>query len=63
MFFSINFLAQVVSEILGSPKFTLGGPALSGGPLAEKMLTHAQVLGYIYIMVNFQLRIAPLTRD
>ena len=27
-------------------------------PLAEKMLTHAQVLAYIYIIVNFQLRIS-----
>jgi len=32
--FNFNFLALLLSEILGGPKFTLGGPALPGGPLA-----------------------------
>ena len=53
--FNFHFLAFVLSEILGGPKFTLGGPALPGGPLAEKNVTYAQVLVYIYIIVNFQL--------
>ena len=34
--FNFNFLAIVLSEILGGPKFTLGGPAPPGGRLAEK---------------------------
>jgi len=34
--FNFNFLALVYSEILGGLTFTLGGPALPGGPLAEK---------------------------
>ena len=34
--FNFNFLALVFSEILGGPKFTLGGPTPPGRPLAEK---------------------------
>ena len=34
--FNFNILALVLFWILGGPKFTLGGPALPGGPLAEK---------------------------
>jgi len=34
--FNFNLLALVLSKILGGLKFTLGGPALPGGPLAEK---------------------------
>jgi len=31
--FNFNFLALLLSEILGGgPKFTLGSPALPGGP-------------------------------
>jgi len=30
--FNFNFLALVFSEILGGPKFTLGGPMPSGRP-------------------------------
>ena len=33
--FNFNILALVVSEILGGPKFTLGGPTPPGRPLAE----------------------------
>ena len=36
--FNFNFLARVFSEILGGPKFTLGGPTPPGRPLAEKFL-------------------------
>jgi len=32
--FNFNFLALLLSEILGGPKFTLGGPTLPGRPLA-----------------------------
>jgi len=34
--FNFNFLALLLSELLGGPKFTLGCPALPEGPLAEK---------------------------
>ena len=33
--FNFNFLALVFSEILGGPKFTLGGPTPPGRPLLE----------------------------
>ena len=42
--FNFNFLALVFSEILGGPKFTLGGPTLTGRPLAEKFLCPMRVL-------------------
>ena len=43
-FFNFNFLALAVSEILGGPKFTLGGPTPPGRPLAEKSLYLVRVL-------------------
>jgi len=52
--FNFNFLALVLSELLGGPKFTLAGPAPPEVP-SEKILTCTQVLVYIYIIVNFQL--------
>ena len=54
--FNFNFLAPVVSKIIGGPKFKLKGPAPYGRPLAEKILTCAQVLAYTYITVKFQHR-------
>jgi len=54
--FNFNILALVVSEIFGGPKFTLWGPA--GRPPSKKILTCAQVLAYVYIIVNFQFRIS-----
>jgi len=33
--FNFNFLALVFSEILGGPKFTLGGPMPPGRPLSS----------------------------
>jgi len=45
--FNFNFLALVVSLILGGPKYTLGGPVLPGRrgrPLAEKFLYLQRVL-------------------
>ena len=36
--FNFNFLALLLSEILGGPKFTLRGPKPTGRPLAEKLL-------------------------
>jgi len=34
--FNFNFLALLLTEILGGPKFTLGGTTHTGRPLAEK---------------------------
>ena len=34
--FNFNFLALLLSDILGGPKFTLGGFTPPGRPLAEK---------------------------
>jgi len=42
--FNFNFLALVFSEILGGPKFTLGGPTPLGRPLAEKYFYPKRVL-------------------
>jgi len=42
--FNFNFLALVVSEILGGPKFTLRGPTPPGRPLAEKFFYAKRVL-------------------
>ena len=56
---NLNFLALVLYEILGGPKFTLGGVTPPGHSMAEKKLTYAsyaQVLGYTYVIVKFQLR-------
>ena len=36
--FNFNFLALLLFEILGGPKFTLGGPTPPGRPLAEKFV-------------------------
>jgi len=44
LIFNFNFPALAVSEILGGPKFTLGGPTLPGRPLAEKALYPMRVL-------------------
>ena len=45
--FKFNFLALVVSEIIGGPKFTLVGHAPRGRHLAEKFLYMKRVLGNI----------------
>jgi len=41
--FNFYFLALVFSEILGGPKFTLGGHAPLGRPLAEKYFYQKRV--------------------
>ena len=52
--FNFNILALVLFGILGGPKFTLG--ALRSPGSSSGIFWHAQVLAYIYIIVNFQLR-------
>jgi len=45
--FNFNFPAVVVFEVLGGPKFTLGGAAASGCSLAEKVLYPNRLLDNI----------------
>jgi len=45
--FNFNFLALVFSEILGGPKFTLGGPTPPGRPLADNFFYPKRVLSNI----------------
>jgi len=42
--FNFNFLALILYEILGGPKFTLVGLTPPGRPLAEKFLYPKRVL-------------------
>ena len=54
--FNFNFLPLLLSEILGGvPNLHQGGLRSPEAP-SGKILTCAQVLAYIYIIVNFQLR-------
>ena len=50
--FNFNFLALVLSEILGGFTFTLGCPAPPVGPLAKNLDMRTSTC----IIVNFQLR-------
>jgi len=45
--FNFNILALVVSEILGGPKYMLGGPVSTVRPTAEKFLYPRRVLYYV----------------
>jgi len=42
--FNFNFLSLLLSEILGGPKFTQGGPTPPGRPIAEKFVQPKRVL-------------------
>ena len=42
--FNFNFLALLLSEILGGPEFTLGGPTPPGRPLEDNFLYPKRVL-------------------
>ena len=54
--FNFNFLALLLSEILGGSKIYTRGLYAPWTPPSVKILKCAQVLAYIYIIVNFQLR-------
>jgi len=53
--FNFNFLALVFSEILGGSQIYIRGPCAPQRPPSGKILTCAQVLAYIYTILNFQL--------
>ena len=54
--FNFNILALVLFGILGGSQIYIRGPCAPRRPPSEKILKRAQVLAYIYIIVNFQLR-------
>ena len=54
--FNFNFLALLLSDILGGSQIYIRGLCAPRRPPSVKILKRAQVLAYIYIIVNFQLR-------
>ena len=54
--FNFNSLALLLSGILEGSQIYIRGPCAPRRPPSVKILTCAQVLAYIYIIVNFQLR-------
>ena len=54
--FNINILAVVFFGILGGSQIYVIGPCAPRRPPSVKILKRAQILAYIYIIVNFQLR-------
>ena len=54
--FNFNYLALVLSEILEGSQIYIRRPCPPRRPPSGKNLTRAQVLAYIYIIANFQLR-------
>jgi len=54
--FNFNILALVLFGILGGSQIYIRGPCAPRRPPSVKILKRAQVLAYIYIIVNFQLR-------
>jgi len=54
--FNFNFLALLLSEILGGSQIYIRRPCAPRRPPSVKILTCAQVIAYIYITVNFELR-------
>jgi len=53
--FKFNFLALLLSEILGGPKFTLGGHTPPGRPLAEKFLYQSEYFTISNCVFNFKI--------
>ena len=54
--FNFNFLALVLSEILGGPKFTLGGLRFPEDPKWKNFEMPTSTCLYLNIIVDFQLR-------
>jgi len=53
--FNFNFLALLLSEILGGPKFTLGGSTPPGRPLAVKFFYPKRVFTMSNCVFNFNI--------
>ena len=53
--FNFNFLAVVFSDILGGPKFTLGGPGPPGRPLTENFFTQSEYFAISNRVFNFNI--------
>ena len=53
--FNFNFLALLLSEILGGPKFTLWGPTPPGRPLAENFFTQSEYFTIYNCVFNFNI--------
>ena len=53
--FNFKFLALVFFEILGGPKFTLGGPTPPGRPLAENFFTQSEYFTISNCVFNFNI--------
>jgi len=51
--FNLNFLALVFSEILGGPKFTLGGPTPPGRPYRRIFFTQIEYFTISNCVFNF----------
>ena len=54
--FNFNLLSLLLSEILGGSQIYTRGPYAPWTPHSVEILKRAQVLAYVYIIVNFQLR-------
>ena len=52
---NFNFLALVFSEILGGPKFTLGGPTPPGRPYRRNFFTQSEHLTISNCVFNFNI--------
>jgi len=53
--FNFNFLALLLSQILGGPKFTLGGSTPPGRPLADKFFTKSEYFTMSNCVFNFNI--------
>ena len=53
--FNFNFLALVFSEILGDPKFTLGGPTPPGRPYRRIFFAQSEYFTIFNCVFNFNI--------
>jgi len=53
--FNFNFLALLLTEILGGPKLTLGGPTPHGRSLAENFFTQSEYFAISNCVFNFNI--------
>ena len=53
--FNFNFLALLISEILGGPKFTLGGPTPPGPPSGELFFAQSEYFTMSNCVFNFNI--------